>query len=66
MNTITIPKAKIQSKINGNEKIREFKMKADILDELVELIEDKYLGSLMRFTEKEKNISLKKAKPLLH
>ncbi len=45
--------------------MREFQMKAEILDELVELIEDKYLGSLMRLTEKEKNIPLKKARQLL-
>jgi len=35
------------------------------LDELVELIEDRYLGYLMKLTEKEKNIPLKKAKKLL-
>jgi len=32
------------------------------LDELVEFIEDKYLGYLMQATEKEKNISLSRAK----
>ena len=56
---------KTQFKVGGNEEIQEFKMKAEILDELVELIEDKYLGSLMCVSEKEKNIQLKKAKPLL-
>jgi hypothetical protein len=51
------------------EKLEELKIKASILDELVELlvelIEDRYLGYLMKLTEKEKNISLKKAKKLL-
>jgi len=51
------------------EKLEELKLKASILDELVELlvelIEDRYLGYLMKLTEKEKNISLKKAKKLL-
>jgi len=47
------------------KKLEELKIKASILDELVELIEDRYLGYLMKLTEKEKNISLKKAKKLL-
>jgi len=47
------------------EKLEELKIKASILDELVELIEDRYLGYLMKLAEKEKNISLKKAKKLL-
>ena len=45
--------------------IERFKTKAAILDELLELIEDKYLGFLMSATEKEKNIPLEKAKKLL-
>jgi len=45
--------------------LEELKIKASILDELVELIEDRYLGYLMKLAEKEKNIPLKKAKKLL-
>ncbi len=47
------------------KKLEELKIKASILDELVELIEDRYLGYLMKLTEKEENISFKKAKKLL-
>ena len=47
------------------KKLEELKIKASILDELVELIEDRYLGYLMKQTEKEENISFKKAKKLL-
>lgn len=49
---------------NGSE-IKTLRTKAAILDELVEFIEDKYLGYLMSATEKEKNFSLAKAKKLL-
>ena len=35
------------------------------IDELLELIEDKYLGRLMRRAEKEKDIPLAKAKKSL-
>jgi hypothetical protein len=49
----------------GDFKIEELKTKAAILDELVEFIEDKYLGYLMSMTEKEKNIPLSKARKLL-
>ncbi len=45
--------------------LEELKIKASILDELVELIEDRYLGYLMKLVEKEKNIPLKKARKLL-
>lgn len=45
--------------------ITALRTKAAILDELVEFIEDKYLGYLMSATEKEKNFSLAKAKKLL-
>ncbi|MEK7181005.1 MAG: hypothetical protein AAB738_01555 [Patescibacteria group bacterium] len=55
----------IKTKSNIDRKQSELLVKAEILDELVELIEDKYLGFLMRSTEKEKNISLKKVRPLL-
>lgn len=53
------------SKEAPQERIEELKIKASILDELVELIEDRYLGYLMELTEKERNIPLKKAKKLL-
>jgi hypothetical protein len=58
--TVTISK-----KESAKKKLEELKVKASILDELVELIEDRYLGYLMKLTEKEKNIPLKKAKKLL-
>ena len=43
----------------------ELRIKADLLDELMELIEEKLLGYLMTTSEKEKNIPLLKAKKLL-
>jgi len=55
----------ISKKESAKKKLEELKVKASILDELVELIEDRYLGYLMKLTEKEKNIPLKKAKKLL-
>jgi hypothetical protein len=55
----------ISKKEAAKKKLEELKVKASILDELVELIEDRYLGYLMKLTEKEKNIPLKKAKKLL-
>ena len=47
------------------DKIEELKLKAAIFDELTDLIEEKYFAYLMKLTEKEPNISLKKAKKLL-
>lgn len=44
---------------------RKLQAKAALLDELLELIEDKYLGRLMSLTEKEENIPLSHAKLLL-
>ncbi len=41
------------------------RVKAKLFDEVVALIEEKYLSELMRKTEKESNISLTKAKKLL-
>ncbi len=58
----TIP---IFKKDTIKKELEELKIKASILDELVELIEDRYLGYLMKLAEKEKNIPLKKAKKLL-
>ncbi len=43
----------------------ELHVKADLLDELLELIEEKLLGYLMTTSEKEKSIPLSKAKKLL-
>ena len=45
--------------------IEELKVKASILDELIDLIEDRYFGYLMKLAEKEKNIPLKKAKKFI-
>jgi hypothetical protein len=55
----------ITKKRSHKEDREEIKIKADILDELIELIEDRYFGYLMKLTEKEKNIPLKKAKKLI-
>jgi hypothetical protein len=58
--------SRIITKRRGYKEDREeIKIRADILDELIELIEDRYLGYLMKLTEKEKNIPLKKAKKLI-
>lgn len=54
-----------EKKAINKEEIEQLKTKAAILDDLVEFIEDKYLGHLMSVTEKEPNISLKKAKTML-
>ena len=43
----------------------ELRMKADLLDELMMLIEEKLFGYLMKTSEKEKSIPLLKAKKLL-
>ena len=43
----------------------ELRMKADLLDELMMLIEEKLFGYLMKTSEKEKNIPLLKTKKLL-
>ncbi len=48
-----------------NTQTRNLEIKAGILDELLELLEDKYLGYLMSLTEKEKNAPLKEAEKLL-
>jgi hypothetical protein len=59
MNTQTLRKTK------NDLEIKKLQTKAAILDELMEFIEDKYLGYLMSLTEKEKSIPLSKAKNLL-
>jgi len=53
-----------EKEINKKE-IEQLQTKAAILDDLIEFIENKYLGQLMSITEKEPNISLKKAKTSL-
>ena len=62
MNTATLHTREIsQRKID----IEQLKKKAAFWDEFMEFMEDKFFGSLMELTEKEKNISLPKAKKLL-
>jgi len=51
-----------EKKAINKKEIERLQTKAAILDDLMEFIEDKYLGQLMSITEKEPNISLKKAK----
>ena len=50
---------------NNTVRWEELEKKAAILDDLVEFIEEKYFGFLLKDTENEKNISLAKAKELL-
>ncbi len=57
--TIQIKKEEIK------EEVKQLQIKAAILDELLEVIEDKYFGYLMQLVEKEPNIPLSKAKKLL-
>ncbi|MCK4386762.1 MAG: hypothetical protein KAV41_01595 [Candidatus Pacebacteria bacterium] len=64
MNTIAISKEKVGAKTVGKE-TEKFKMKANILDGLLEFIEDKYFGHFMKSTETESNLSLSKAKKLM-
>ena len=57
--------AKVIAKKNHRLETQKLKIKASILDELIELIEDRYFGYLMKLAEEEINIPLKKAKRLL-
>ncbi|MEK7146720.1 MAG: hypothetical protein AAB772_00505 [Patescibacteria group bacterium] len=59
---MTIQVKEKKSKIDNIEKLRR---KAALFDELINFIEDRGLGYLMNETEKEDNLSLKKAKKLL-
>lgn len=52
-------------KNRGDDGELELRAKAAILNELMELIEEKLLGYLMKATEKGKNIPLSKAKKIL-
>jgi hypothetical protein len=56
---------KVIEKKNHRLGTEELKIKASIFDELIELIEDRYFGYLMKLAEKEINIPLKKVKRLL-
>lgn len=47
-------------------RIEQLQVKAALFDEILEFIEDKYLGHLMKSTEKERNLPLAKAKKILH
>lgn len=59
---LTITKEK---KTINKKEIEQLQTKAAIFDDLMEFIEDKYLGHSMFVTEKEPNISFKKAKTML-
>ncbi len=56
----TISRQKIKK-----EELHELKAKAALLDELLELIEEKHLGHAMAAVENERNIPLARAKKLL-
>jgi len=45
--------------------LENLEKKASFLDEFLSFVEDKCLGSLMKETEKEENISLSEAQKLL-
>ncbi|MCD6550525.1 hypothetical protein J7K24_03200 [bacterium] len=47
------------------EYVEELKRKALLLEEILSFVEDQYLGYLMKKAEKEKNISISKAKKRL-
>ena len=64
MDTITIPREKIEIE-KFQATMAKFQMKAMILDEILEFIEDKYFGHFMELTEIESNIPLAKAKRLM-
>lgn len=67
MNT-AISREKINKKTAAKSymgELEQLKQKAAFWDELMAFIEDKGLGYLMQSVEKEKNISLSRAKKLL-
>jgi len=47
------------------EYVEELERKAFLLEEILSFVEDQYLGYLMKKAEKEKNISISKAKKRL-
>jgi len=55
----TLQKGKV---ILDQKDLEELKTKASLFEEILSFLEDKYLGRLMQKTEREKNISLSKAK----
>lgn len=56
----------LMSKIEVEQKkLEQLERKASFLEELLSLIEDKYLGFLMEETEEEESIPLSEAKKLL-
>lgn len=63
MSTTTIQHKKMVIQKENN--LEQLKKKAAFWDEFVEFMEDKIFGNLIESTEKEKNISLFKAKKLL-
>lgn len=48
------------------EYLEELERKASLFEEILSFLEDKHLGFLMKESEKEKNISLRKAKKELN
>jgi hypothetical protein len=59
--------AHIESKqvVLDKEYVEDIEEKASFLEDLLAFIEHKYLGFLMKETEKEENIPVSKAKKLL-
>ncbi|MBI5220909.1 MAG: hypothetical protein HY978_03720 [Candidatus Liptonbacteria bacterium] len=57
MSVLTSPK----TRSTATSVSEQFRIKAGLLDEILELIEDRYLGQLMRQAEKEKNVPLCRA-----
>lgn len=62
MNTVATKGA---IKIRRGSELERLKTKAAILDELIEFIDDRYLGYLMQGVEGEKNIPLVTAKKII-
>ena len=59
------PNQKSEKVLIEKRQVEKLQEKASLLDELLSLIEDKYLGDLMKEVEEEENIPLSKAKTLL-
>lgn len=57
--------ATLREKTKKLRNIQYLRTKAALLDEVVELIEDKYLAHLMEKTETERSMPLAQAKKLL-
>lgn len=53
-----------QEKLKETE-IQKLQLKAALLDDLLELIEDKCFGQLMSLAERDRTVSLRQAKKLL-